>query len=470
MDEELRLRKLQNPIRYYKPHEKQRRFHESQKRIRLFCGGNRSGKSTAGIAEDLAFALGKSSWQEEDGRDLPECPTKGLIAAPDFINSHKKVIVPKLKELAPKSFFKKIERGQHGVESRFYCTNGSVIDLMSYDQDHMKYEGADYDWAHFDEPPPRDIWIAVRRGLLDRGGRAWFTLTPLREPWIFDEIHSQAGFDDSIDTFQVDIRDNPYLIPEEVDEFEKSLTIDEQEARLHGKWMHLTGLVYKEFSRDVHVVKDFKIPMEWPKGLVVDPHDRKPFAMAWFAVNPKNDIYFYDEWPDEPFHEIRSADWIIDDYAGIVKQKEKSFSDSIRWRIMDPNFGRAIDVRNKLTIAEEFEPHGLYFDTEVDDGIERGHLAVKQTLRYLKDKPISSINKPKLFFLERCWNTIFGMEHYQWDEFVKAESKGFKEKPKQRYKDFPDLVRYTIMFEPYYQPLEMALADEGNRGFSGYGE
>ena len=58
--------------------------------------------------------------------------------------------------------------------------NGSSIDLQSYDQDVALFESADYDWAAFDEPPPRPIWVAVQRGLTDRRGPSWIAMTPLK--------------------------------------------------------------------------------------------------------------------------------------------------------------------------------------------------------------------------------------------------------------------------------------------------
>ena len=41
-----------NPnIKHYKPHAKQRVFHSSTKKKKLYIGGNRSGKTTGGVVE-----------------------------------------------------------------------------------------------------------------------------------------------------------------------------------------------------------------------------------------------------------------------------------------------------------------------------------------------------------------------------------------------------------------------------------
>src|SRR6476620_6304647 len=43
----------QNPLLKYEPHPKQIRFHQSHEPLKAFLGGNRSGKTTAGILDDL---------------------------------------------------------------------------------------------------------------------------------------------------------------------------------------------------------------------------------------------------------------------------------------------------------------------------------------------------------------------------------------------------------------------------------
>jgi len=52
----------------------------------------------------------------------------------------------------------------------------------------------------------------------------------------------------------VDMRDNTHLSEADILQFEKTLTEEEKEARIHGKFMHLTGLVYKDFDPDIHII------------------------------------------------------------------------------------------------------------------------------------------------------------------------------------------------------------------------
>ena len=43
----------------------------------------------------------------------------------------------------------------------------------------------------------------------------------------------------------------------------------------------------------------------------------------------------------------------------------------------------------------------------------------------------------------------YGLTHYIWDDW-KSDGKALREKPSDEFKDFPDLFRYTCMFEPRY--------------------
>ena len=176
------LREL-DPLQLYTPYGVQELFHRSESKVRLFCGGNRTGKTTAGIIEDLWWLTGRHPYQ-----DVP-VPCKGLLVGEDFPSAVAKVLNPKLMEWLPRNVLKgKPKKNQQGIEAHYEFMTGSILDIMVYEQEVDKFEGSDYDFVHFDEPPPRDIWIAVLRGLTDRNGRAWFCMTPLKEAWIFDEL------------------------------------------------------------------------------------------------------------------------------------------------------------------------------------------------------------------------------------------------------------------------------------------
>src|SRR5215216_3832849 len=65
----------------YEPHPKQVMFHASAKNGRQYIGGNRSGKTTGGINEDIWWLTGRHPYLR-----LPDAPIYGRIVTVDFKN------------------------------------------------------------------------------------------------------------------------------------------------------------------------------------------------------------------------------------------------------------------------------------------------------------------------------------------------------------------------------------------------
>jgi phage terminase large subunit-like protein len=464
----------------YIPHKKQRWFHGATSQTKLFIGSNQSGKTTGGLSEILAWCLGY--WpntgepiRKPDGTIVTP-PIRAIVGGEDFTNHHAEVTIPKLQELLPWEFWvEATDKIQGRVVSKVHARNGSTIKLMSYEMDPDKWEGQTADIVLFDEPPPRHAYIGMRRGTMKRGGPILFTMTPLKEPWIYDELYenertviceSERHFE-AIDhdelrrkifCVQVDLGEVEHLEEEQKEELIMSLDEEEREARQHGRFKHLMGRIYKNFDRGTHVLpSDFPWGRDWPSGVVIDPHDRRPFAVGFFVVSPRDELIFVDEWPEFDYVGCKSWPWAVEQYAEMLREKLSAlFSNEPSWLVMDPNFGRSPKATTGTTLVDEFLEFGLYFDTTVDNSLEEGHLRVR---RFLDDE--------RLFFLERCPNLIKAMSHYTWDEFKRPGERAPKETPRDKYKDFADVVRYCVMSDPCWQApdveLSVAAHDSGVR-------
>lgn len=198
-----------------------------------------------------------------------------------------------------------------------------------------------------------------------------------------------------------------------------------------------------------------------PKGLLCDPHDRRPFALAWFFVNPQHHLVFTNEWPNEPFVRIKTCSKGVKDYVELIRGIEKGDNqlglplENVVWRIMDPSFGKTKSAVSGRTLQQDFAMEGMWFDCTVDNTIEAGHLAVKERLR----------DPPQLFCTPHCQNIIDAMLHYRHAEFKRQEAFRVNEKPSEDYKDFADLVRYAVMFNPTYFTTDIPPTE----GLSGMG-
>jgi len=118
-------------------------------------------------------------------------PVRGRILANDFKKAVGEVITAALDTWLPKHLVTR-DKNQMGIYDKYYVKHKSggisTFDIITYEQ---KSEVAEGWWGHmawYDEPPPRGHRVATVRGLTDFSGWEIFTLTPLKEPYLFDDI------------------------------------------------------------------------------------------------------------------------------------------------------------------------------------------------------------------------------------------------------------------------------------------
>lgn len=417
----------------YRPHAKQELFHRAANyKRRMVRAGNRFGKSLMGCAEDLAYCYGERVWMPKDDParklGIPDHPVKILVITTDFDvvdsvwTSQRQTPPGKIWQLMPEGFVKKVERNSSGVIDHIFFANGSSITwntVKSFQNDPLSLESVDWDCIHVDEPCPEAMWKAAARGLIDRNGTAWFTLTPLREMWINDMFFPRRLKDSSDKAIQQGsrwaiqgaTRDNTFLTEEAIAEFEATLTKDERECRLKGLPLEMSGLIYKDFDWDRHVLQ--QVPFGWrsyaepprsrvtPAGLIsgytvyvaIDPHPQTPHAVLFCAVSPENYKFF---WREIFEHTVIShlSSRIIDTYAGYYVADV--LCDPLAY-INDPITG--------TNIADEFANNGIVVTKSTKD-LSTGILRVQEELR----------KENNLFFSPELEETLWEIERYVWDE------------------------------------------------------
>jgi len=440
----------------YVPHPKQLSFHQALYKTRVILGGNRSGKTECGTLEAWYHASGDyPEWYPQEQRF--NHPTRGRIIVTDFKKGCGEVLEPKLRKWFPED--RVIRWGKYmghldKIEIRHISGGVSSIDILTHEQDDMVFEGWSGHWAWFDEPPPQSKYVGTKRGLVDFNGIAWLTLTPISEPWIFDDLIDRK--DERVWSTVMTIYDNPHLSPSAIEEYASSMPDEEKEARLHGKFRHLVGRVYKDLDASVHLMDLAKFEEiyqpHWPVWFILDPADRREQHGIWATVDPMGNAYVFDEFCQK----------------GTIKETSEAVlkRESVRWklkeeqilRILDPNKGNTPNTVTGLKLVEEFAKNSLYFNATVNDDIRLGHLAVMERLAYDKKKPLSADNHPKLYFVREttreCWSQ---MNKYIWDDWkgVNKDSRAKKETPKDINKDMPDCVRYFCVSNPvFFDPFD----------------
>jgi acetone carboxylase gamma subunit len=517
------------------PHFKQWLLLLSKSRIKMFCGSNQCGKTTIEIEDALSYCLGYRPWllhahlnarngkrSFEDrftytyqdlndetvtvkppklAKEFPVLtydgqhfdPKNVVMAGKDFSTFIMGVFLPKIEEMIPLDYTKKSsERIHSGVIHRINWPNGSMLKFLSYDQDDDKFEGYTAHRILCDEPPPRDKWVAMKRGGMKHDAQASMFFTPLTNFWTFDEIYSPGLHlnteedatssnknKDRITVVTISLDENPYISREAKKEFIDSLNDEDKEARVHGRYRHLLGRVYKQFDKSKHVLSESRVTdivqPEWPVLQVVDPHSRRPYAVGWCAISPTGDRYWIHEWPEFEVHKVKQWRWGVSDYKYHFRRAEAGSNPTgnqlrVEWRFMDPNFGRTKSAETSLTLQEAFEQdhdlsslrsddnpetderlaeygRSMFFECDFSNNIEERHILVKEALQ-----------NNSLFVSETCKNIINMFEFYAWSEFkTSQEERAAKEAPQEIFKDFADVVGYGQVNDvSYFDETDMS--------------
>jgi len=434
-----------HPVECYEPQDYQFKFHNAVpvSRIKAMFSANQTGKTYGAKMEtSMHFSSTYPDWFK--GFTVRE-NSIGRILVKDG-KAIRENIEPALYSSIPRyTMSRNPKKNSQGELVKLFGRNNSSIDIVTHDMDTSSLEGWQGDYLWCDEPPPRDKWIACQRGLIRRNGFSYLSCTPLDQPWMYDDIYTNPN----CFSITVDISQNKYLPKEAIERFALQLNEDEKEARLHGRFMHLSGLVYSEFG-EAHLKESMPDGWEeWPKWQVIDPHTRKPFAIIYFAVDPMGRIWIYDEWPREQFHKLKMSKYTPQDYANIFNEMEKQRK--IHRRIMDGRFCKQPMGAGGDSLLEIFDKLKYYFEPSyitLKLGVtDPGHLKLKEMLRI---SPVTA--EPNLFVLRKCHNVIYSFQHNTWGNYRDME-KGIMERPSEFAKDFLDCIRYGLMDDPKHHYL-----------------
>ena len=449
-----------NPLKYYTPNGKCEEFTKMIAEdgfIYIFSAANSVGK-TALMCNLIGNMLmsPQSKWFDLPFyRKFKQKPLTGRIVAPERIISD--IINPELKKWLPphrytrrklgKMYFSKYEVGPHS------------FDLLTTDQEIQQFEGATLDWAWMDDFVLEPIFNAfIPRFRF--GGKIFITLAPLQKSaFLFERENINTRFlyaDVSANCIEHGVRG--ILKHKDILRMISAYDEEERDARQHGRPVHLRGLVYKKFETGIHTIPRFPIPKQWPRWMYIDPHDRLPNAMAWAALDPTGDLYFYDEdfSTDLPKKTIQR-----------IVGKERQYGRATR-RLIDPRFGAKRYGNTGRTCKQEFEIEArlqrcpMRFALGDTGLVETGHMKVRSLLEYDKEKPIDTRNHPKLYVFDDLKNMVFSFRHYLYEEWgLKKEGKAPKGKPQEKYKHFMDIVRGICMDNPTNRVLKVHRPSEG---------
>jgi len=441
---EKRKRLEENRIKYYVPHPKQKAFHTSLARDRWAFTGNRFGKTCMAAVEAIWHLTGEyPEWYPEEGKSPVPC--RGRVICTDFINGIEKVSLPEIKKWMPKRYLinGSWEQSYSKLMRKLTLTNGSSLEFMSFDQDLGSFAGTSLHFIWQDEHGKRDIYRENKMRLIDTSGRFWGTLTPVKGiSYEYDEIYEKRNERDDLEIFRAATMDNALLSNEEVEEMTKDLSEDEKRIRLHGDFVFLTGLIYKEWDRNIHLCEPFDIPKSWTRYCAIDPHTRTPTAVLYWAVSPDDDHYIYDE--------LYLPDMQVSEMARYMLAKENRIK--VETRFIDPAAKAVNSAAGGFNFINEFVEHDIY-TTIADNRLTEGIQALRELLKP-KFSVILKKAVPKLRVFNTCKQFAKEIEHYRWPEYKPEGNQNIKEKPVKKDVHLPDCARYIAISKPEYVDME----------------
>ena len=260
-----------------------------------------------------------------------------------------------------------------------------------------------------------------------------------------------------------------FILRAGIDEYLKTLDPEEREAREKGVWKHLSGLVYKELDREIHLYDDFQIPKSWMKIESVDPHDARPTHWAFGAVSPeeieifgrkRNRIYWYEQLL--PKGDIETIVRQVQSLRSLHGYKEPAFV------VLDKKHGEKTQIEEK-SWQSELERAGIRhirLSHSSAGDVELGHKVVREYLKPQYSALIGGV-KPGMMFAKKGCGGPKGIIHYMFNYQYQED----RDKPEEKLKDWPDTVRYVALEQPTYRgPVEEQSIQESlqNRMDSAY--
>lgn len=420
----------------YVPHAKQEAFHRSEKFNTLYLGGNRAGKTVAGIIEDI--------WRLTKTHPFKKTHTgqiRGRYVATDFPNGVEKIALPVWKQWLPTSYLinGSWEDSWSASKRTLTLKDGSFIEFMSNDQELDSFAGTSRHFVHFDEEPDKAVFNENKMRLIDTEGVCYITMTPVEGmTWVYEDLWENRDTDPDLLVVQVDMDDNPYLTEAGKAVALSGLSHEEKLARKQGKFVAQTGLIFRDFDPEQHVIPPVSLPVP-PTAIIYESMDHgynNPTAWHWHAVFPNGKIV--------TFAEHYKRELVVDEHAVIVKEKRRELKvmGRIHLTVGDP----AIAQRSAVTgnsIQTQYRLQNIFIalgKNDVAGGINKMNAYLKSGMWVIT---------------EDCPNLIKEIRRYRWKTWESkrvAVRNNVRDEPHKKDDHAVDGCRYFMSFMPDLAP------------------
>lgn len=395
----------------------QRDFHKSQADVRWLFGGNQSGKTHTNMMDLAQLALDVHPFKSTP-KGLHWAAIESWEQVRDILweENLKKFIPPH--HIMPNG----ILYGQDKVPKKVFLKNGHRIEFKAFNQGRTLFEARQIDSCHCDEQCLHDfqgILNEIQTRLMKKRGFLAWSMTPIIPQFKLEERIEELPDTDEI--FYADLNSNReskggYIPDKRIDNLINEWPEEVQATRVKGHFASFYGAVYRTFNRNIHVIKPFEIPKEWPKYRGFDFGFTNPFVCLWIAKDKDENWYVYQE-----YYKAKTG---IGEHIANVKKLSMAEDYIVSWA----------DPENAEDRAE-MRKAGILTKTARKD-ISRGIELIQSKLK------VKPNGKPSLFIFNSCRNTCREMASYHYP--TGSKSKNPADKPVQKNDHAVDALRYVI--------------------------
>lgn len=467
----------ENPLQKFHPHRKQESFMGSVAKTKVFVGGTRSGKSTAGVLYDLI--------QLVDDKMVPEHlkhfkrwqpPVKARVIVPDLQRTLPGVLET-FQKWVPQSQLRggSWDSAWREKDSELHFANGSFVDFLSLEMKTNKFGGVTRHIVHYDEEPQGEHGEKIRwdssMRMAEVNGEELFTYSPTNGlGWTHDDFEENKGAESEKGVWPLEsseeyplglivvrasIHDNPHMSREGINAALAKIPQAVRASYEEGNYTHFKGLVYPEFSAEIHVVDESKIDTDRIRPLVqvdgIDP-GQQTTAVLFAGFDQEGRMLIYDEYKASGTSAIPAncAERIFD-----IREKW-GLPPEPKLRLIDPSaWTRELATGKRIDMAwREAGMKVMPAQNEVEAG-------VFEVMRRMDFKDAEGNKAPMILISSRCTHLLKEIGKYRLNP---KEDGSFGVVKKEDH--FCDVMRYIAMSKQLAKERRKGRKQQTERGWT----
>lgn len=440
--QEKRRRKKEQKANY-KPNDGQLPVHMSRAGERYVFAANGGGKTVMAVMEAVWAAQGYNPILDE----FTKVPAR-IIVLLDSPPKVDEVWLPVINEwFNTKDWEFKRGHGRPYV-TKINFPNGSELTFMFQLQDPLAFESIEWSFLVADEPFPRSIYVALKRGGRTKGTtpRMLCIGTPIAGPgaWMRKDVYEPwvKGQRTNTECFRFSTYVNRHNLSDGyIEDMEAVLSEKERAIRLSGEFFDLEGLALAHlFKREVHLVKAPRWPTNWPVVVAIDPHPKKAHVACMLGVKPNGNLVYLKE---------ISSRAVPSEFATELKKWYHGY------RVIDivcDSFGSSelTGGEGNLSFIRVLKDNGVRVRaTTYDEKRDEAFIQMIQEVLVIPKSPDNfGIIEPRLTVVEGCRGIIENIESVEWERYKNVDE--YKPRLAIHSKDFLATLKYALACQPRF--------------------